>query len=77
MWQYLSRRAIFSGPVNRFQNFCPAEPKNPTVNFCPIVCIGTWCADEPEAESWGQAHGYEASHTICPACQAKVLNGLG
>jgi hypothetical protein len=37
----------------------------------PIVSVCAWCPDVQEQTQSARAHGFDVSHTICPACQAR------
>jgi hypothetical protein len=44
----------------------------PPIAARPIVTVCGWCADAAEQTASARAHGYDVSHGLCPACQAKL-----
>lgn len=38
----------------------------------PIVAVCAWCPDHVEQTTSARAHSFDVSHTMCPACEARM-----
>lgn len=41
---------------------------------CVRICA--WCPDREQAEALAEAHGYDTTHGLCPACKQKEMAKL-
>ncbi len=44
------------------------------VNDNAFAGVCAWCTDKEEADLWCREQGFQATHTICPTCRARLKN---
>lgn len=44
------------------------------VNDNTFAGVCAWCTDKEEADMWCRDQGFQATHTICPTCRARLKN---
>lgn len=42
------------------------------VNDNAFAGVCAWCTDKEEADVWCRDQGFQATHTICPTCRARL-----
>ena len=42
------------------------------INDAAFAGVCAWCSDKEEADEWCQKQGFVTTHSICPACRARL-----
>jgi hypothetical protein len=56
--------------AERLRNGAPPNMPRDLVKIC------AWCKDEHEQTAAARAQGFDVSHTMCPACSARMNAGM-